>query len=789
MEKKGWLIDADYITENGRAVIRLWCKDENGDTFIVLDDSFQPYFYVRPPPGVKEEDLLSVQSEYRKETVSPVRVEKVKRRELGIEQELFRIYAEHPMHVPRLREVFSRFCEVREADIPFAFRYLIDNNLRCFEGIAVKGERISENPVTIHAENVEYEQREEYPPLKILAFDCEMLNEFGMPDPKKSSIILISIKTDEEDILLEAEDGDKNLILEFVEKIREVDPDVIIGYNQDSFDWPYLRERARLHGIKLRIGRDGSEPKFTGGVRKVDIAGRLNVDLYLVVERDLDIKIKTLDNVAEFFGKKMNMSDIKARDIYSYWIEGKKEEVRKYSLQDAIHTYEIGRDLLPLQYEMCRLIGLPLDEISRMGRGRQVEWLLTRESFRISELIPSKSGDHVTYEGAFVLDPVRDLHENVVCLDFASMYPSIMIAYNISPDTLAFECDDCYVAPEVGHMFRKTPDGFFKRILKSLIDTRREIKEKMKEIPPESEEYRILDIRQQTLKILTNSFYGYTGWSEAKWYRKECAEATAAWGRYFIKISMQKAREMGFSVLYGDTDSLFVKKDSMKLSELVNEVEKLIDTLSDVLPVKLEIDELYRTIFFADKKRYAGLTSDGKIIVKGLEIRRGDWCELAKKIQSRVVEIILRDKSPEKAVEVVRDVINRLKEGDVSVEDVVIYKTLTKKISDYDSMQAHVKAAQKAQRMNLFYHTGSKIGFVIVKGQGSVSDRAYPVDIFEEMKNGVLIDREGRKYRLDIDYYIDNQIIPVALRILGFFGYTTDKLKQKPSQMTLDFFG
>jgi len=394
-----------------------------------------------------------------------------------------------------------------------------------------------------------------------------------------------------------------------------------------------------------------------------------------------------------------------------------------------------------------------------------------------------------SYEGAFVIEPERGLHENVAELDFASMYPSIMIAYNVSPDTLTSD-GDCYIAPEVGYKFRKQPDGFFRRILRMLIDRRREIKAEMKKIGENDPMYKLLDIKQQTLKILTNSFYGYMGWVGARWYCRECAEATTAWGRYFIKTSAKIAQDLGFKVLYGDTDSIFVSKPGLKLSELGAEVEKLVLEISKQLPVQIELDELFKTIFFVEKKRYAGVTADDKIIIRGLEVRRGDWCELAKKAQRGVIEIILNEKNPEKALNYIRDVVNSIREGKIKLEDVVIYKGLTKKPSKYEAVQAHVKAAKKAEEIGILYPVGSKVGFVIVKGGGNIGDRAYPVDMIEHfdgenlrirLKNGVEVKK------LDKDYYIEHQIIPAVLRILERFGFSEAKIKGS-SQMSLEHF-
>jgi len=777
---EGWLLDAEYVTIDDRAVLRLWCKDR--DVFVAYDKSFRPYFYVL---NVDEEVIGRAMINTKKEVITPESYEKVQVKFFGKTIPAFIVYAKHPQHVPKLREFFSQFGDVREADIPFAYRYLIDRDLACLDGIRIEGKEIEGKLRSYEIEKVERVSRE-IPDLRILAFDCEMLSTFGMPDPEKDPIVVISVKwNDEKEEVLQG--SERAIIQEFVRLIKEVDPDVIVGYNQDAFDWPYIRKRAEKLKIPLNIGRDGSSITFKGGRPK--IAGRLNVDLYDIAMRITEVKIKKLENIAEFLGAKVDIEDIEAKDVSKYW-EKDREKVFAHARRDVIHTFMIAKELLPMHYELARLIRLPLDDVSRMGRGRQVDWLLLSEARKLGEIAPNAGEAPMeSYEGAFVIEPERGLHENVAELDFASMYPSIMIAYNVSPDTLASD-GECFIAPEVGYKFRKCPDGFFRRILKMLIEKRREIKSEMKKISEDDPRYRLLDIKQQTLKILTNSFYGYMGWAGARWYCRECAEATTAWGRHFIKTSAKIAQDLGFRVLYGDTDSIFVLKPGLGLNELESEVEKLISEISKQLPVQIELDELFKTIFFVEKKRYAGITADGRVIVRGLEVRRGDWCELAKNAQKLVIEIILKERDPEKALNYIREVINSIREGKVKLEDLVIYKGLTKKPSKYEAMQAHVKAAKKAEEVGIFYPVGSKIGFVVIKGSGNIGDRAYPVDMIEHfdgenlrirVKGGVDMKK------IDKDYYIDHQIIPAVLRILERFGYSEARIKGS-SQTSLESF-
>lgn len=777
---EGLLIDAEYVTIGDRAVIRLWCKGE--ELFIAYDRNFKPYFYVL---GVDEEIVEKAAIKTRKGTVTPESYERRKVRVFGKEVEALVVYAKHPQDVPKLREFFSQFGEVREADIPFAYRYLIDKDLACMDGVRIEGKEVGGKIKSYEVEKIERISAE-FPKLKILAFDCEMLSSFGMPDAERDPIIVIALKwgDDEKDErILYGEE--REILQNFVEVIKKIDPDIIVGYNQDSFDWPYIKKRAEKLRVALDIGRDGSTLNFRGGRPK--IAGRLNVDLYDIAVRIADVKIKKLENIAEFLGTKVEMEDIEGKDISKFW-EVDREKVLAHAKRDVIHTYLIAKELLPMHYELSRLIRLPLDDVSRMGRGKQVDWLLLSEARKINEVAPNATEVVESYEGALVIEPERGLHENVVELDFASMYPSIMIAFNISPETLSANGEN--VAPEVGYRFRKSPDGFFKRILVSLIEKRREIKRMMKEIDERDPRYRILDIKQQTLKVLTNSFYGYMGWGGARWYCRECAEATTAWGRHFIKSSARIASEMGFKVLYGDTDSIFVSKE-MGLEELSLEVEKLIDRISKEMPVQIEVAEVFRAIFFVEKKRYAGITKDGRILVRGLEVRRGDWCELAKNAQREVIEILLRERNLEKAVKYVTETVEAIRKGKVKLEDLVIYKGLTKKPSKYEAIQAHVKAAKKAEELGIFYPVGSKVGYIVVKGFGTVGDRAYPVEMVESFdgENVKIKRRDGYEIKkIDKDYYIDHQLLPAVMRILECLGYSEAKVKK--AQTSLDaFFG
>jgi DNA polymerase I len=337
-----------------------------------------------------------------------------------------------------------------------------------------------------------------------------------------------------------------------------------------------------------------------------------------------------------------------------------------------------------------------------------------------------------------------------------------MIRYNLSPDTYVAPDEPeppsgVYEAPEVEHLFRKAPPGFYKEALTYLIGVRGKIRLEMKTLRPSTVEYSILDARQKAVKIITNASYGYAGWVGARWYIKPVAEAASAWGRHTILSATRLAEEKGLAIIYGDTDSLFLANNEKKLLELKDEIK-------EKLGLEVEVGEVYKRIFFTEaKKRYAGLRLDGTLDIVGLEVMRGDWAEVAKKVQEHVLEIILKEQSPLKAVNYVHNVIEELRQRKVLLHDLIIWKTLTKPPEHYAIKTPHVEAAKMLKEKGWRLTGGDKVGYVILIGQGRFYSRVKPY-VFANYDD------------VDVDYYVTNQVVPAAARILGFFGVTEKEL-------------
>jgi len=181
------------------------------------------------------------------------------------------------------------------------------------------------------------------------------------------------------------------------------------------------------------------------------------------------------------------------------------------------------------------------------------------------------------------------------------MYPNLMVRYNISPDTLVKAEDSVgdelvHVIPQVGHRFRKAPDGFYKIVLTSLIEGRKTIKRELENQPSGSAVYKVLKERERAVKVITNASYGYAGWAGGRWYLREVAESATALGRETIMKTIEKAKSLGLEIIYGDTDSIFVTNDKPKVDQLLDWVDK---------ELKLEIvQRRYTRILFNEALRW-----------------------------------------------------------------------------------------------------------------------------------------------------------------------------------------
>jgi DNA polymerase I len=839
------ILDADYTYSDGNPVVRLYGRDISGNSVCCSVPDFEPYFYVKAPP--ESADILK---ERCKEHIK--RIEIVNRFEpVGYFRNtigMLKIILYDPKGVPAIRDDVKKMVDdIYETDILFRNRYMVDSGLGGMGWAAAEPEgNLNDagtlSSIRISSKKVEHIDILKNAPFRHLAFDIECLPLHGaMPTAENSPIVLISLafapefdgkktlvlagkKTDMKPDV-ESCVNEETMLRRFFDIIREYDPDILVGYNSNSFDIPYIVDRIRAlnrMGAKIEplAGRDGKTLYYRkiGNITRVSVMGRIAVDVLPLLRREFSLKQYTLRNAAkELLG--LEKLDIPFLEMEAYWNDNgeKFSKFVEYSRRDSelALAFLLKLRLIDKYIALARVSGTLLQDILDGGQTQMVENLILREYMKHDRVLPARPTGDLADErydegeelaGAEVLSPKKGLLENIVILDYKSLYPTIMMAHNLcyTTEVVGERPDDVIVAPTGGvFVSQDVAKGIVPSILEELLNRRQSTRAKMK--TASEEEYRVLDATQLALKILLNSFYGYSGYARARLYSLTLASAVTSFGRENIlrtkkliegdikeiiikdgralkKDEKSGGKHIGLSVVYGDTDSVFVhlldKEITFDEAQLVG--NSIANTVTDSLvkPMELVFDSFARRAIFIAKKRYALLilekTAQGmkeKIKVKGMETVRRDWCGLTTKTVERVLELVLKEGKVDDAVELVKETINRIRSMDAGkdselFEDLILTRQYTKKIESYKNKQPHVTVIEKLQKRGIVSNVGDRIPFVILTGKGMFVERAEDPEYAKE-----------KKLPLDVDYYVNKQILPPVERILSDFGITGEMLR------------
>jgi DNA polymerase I len=294
---------------------------------------------------------------------------------------------------------------------------------------------------------------------------------------------------------------------------------------------------------------------------------------------------------------------------------------------------------------------------------------------------------------------------------------------------------------------------------------------------PDEQKRRELNAKQFALKIMANAFYGYTGYVRAKLYVLDIANAITSTGRHLITKTRDTVdKDERFKVIYGDTDSVMVKTKTKDIEEAFKLGQELEVTINEELEnvVKMKIESIFKTIIILTKKRYAGWSFEkrggvweDKIIMKGIETVRRDWCDLVSETLYAVLEIILKEQDPKKAFNYVRGVLKQIQRNEIPIEKLVITKSISKPLRSYKGVQPHIELVKKMRKRNPTDApgVGDRVGFVITQGLQLLSNRS---------EDPAYVKEHGLK--IDSKYYIENQLIPPLERVFDAMGVDRSEL-------------
>lgn len=660
-------------------------------------------------------------------------------------------------------------------------------------------------------------------PLRVLSFDIECAGRKGIfPEPEIDSVIQIANVVSKvgdsipfirnvftvkscspivgSEVFSYEDEGE--MLMKWRDFIVKCDPDVIIGYNIVNFDLPYLINRAkalkldkfpyfgRLFNSKQEI-KDSVFSSRAYGTREskvINTEGRMQLDLLQLIQREFKLRSYTLNAVSShFLGEQKE--DVH-HSIITILQEGDSETRRRlavYCLKDAFLPLRLMEKLMCLvnYTEMARVTGVPFSFL--LSRGQQIKVIsqLFRKCLDLDIVIPNMKTENVNeeYEGATVIEPVRGYYDvPIATLDFASLYPSIMMAHNLCYTTLLNKKTIERLGLKEGDDYTKTPSGeyFIKShhrkgilpiILEELLGARKQAKRDLKN---ETDEFKkqVLNGRQLALKISANSVYGFTGANIGKLPCLQISSSVTAFGREMIeatknavqeKYSIKNGYKYDAKVIYGDTDSVMVKFGFPDIETCMKFGEEAAEYVSKLFidPIKLEFEKVYFPYLLINKKRYAGLywtnpNKFDKMDTKGIETVRRDNCRLVQNVITRVLELILEDRNVEEAEEYVKRTIADLLQNKVDLSQLVISKQLSRQ--DYANKQPHVELAERMRKRDAGSapNVGDRVAYVIIKTAAGDKNYEKSEDPLYVLDHGLPIDTK---------YYLDNQLSKPLTRI------------------------
>ncbi|XP_052105058.1 DNA polymerase alpha catalytic subunit-like [Mytilus californianus] len=599
-------------------------------------------------------------------------------------------------------------------------------------------------------------------------------------------------------------------------KIHKIDPDVIVGHDIYGFDLDVLLHRINVNKIPhwSKIGRlkRTKMPKLSGhpGMKsgytdKTSTCGRLACDV-MISAREL-LRCRSYD-LTELTNQILHQKrkEIEYEEIRNMYLTSQHLlKLIELTLLDSTYILRIMYELnvIPLALQITNICGNVMTRTLMGGRSERNEYLLLHAFTEKNFIVPDKEykkkqimndghddedldGTRTqktqgkrkpAYAGGLVLEPKKGFYDKfILLLDFNSLYPSIIQEYNICFTTVNREAVNKSINSEEGELVEVPDSGLEPGILpteiRKLVESRRQVKQLMKgEI--NQEQYIQYDIRQKALKLTANSMYGCLGFTYSRFYAKPLAALITGKGREILMKTKDTVQAMNLDVIYGDTDSIMINTNCTEYEQVFkigNRVKTEINKLYRLL--EIDIDYVFKSMLLLKKKKYAALSikklPDGSLKeekeMKGLDIVRRDWCDLAKEAGEFVVGQILSGENRELIVETIHskliEVGEKVKNNDIPVELYYISKQLTKNPEDYPDKKSlpHVQVAMRFNsKGGRKMKAGDTVAYVVCEDGSTLpaSQRAYHPD--ELAKSETL--------KIDTKYYLSNQVHPVIARL------------------------
>jgi len=739
---RGWLLDL-YPSHPGEMTV--WIITENGDR-VKLVDQFQPRIYV----SGKMADLSKLTDHFvTSRSVAKWRyIEKYADFMEGKKSKVLEITTTDCRRIPHFARKLLRLGGYRKfrlhnVDIPNAQTYLYDRGIFPLAHVAVidQGEKLA-YCLLDSVKSVNYK----IPPLRLMSMHVEVDADGSIPrfnDPIKS----ITLESHGERVMID-KGGESDKILKMIEVIQEEDPDIILTRGGDSFLVPYLARSAFVNGLLngLVLGRE-----------------------------DISVKAKKRRGVTFFSYGKVYFKAPTRRLYGRIHIDEKNTFI--YSACGLDGLVEVSRT--------CRV---PLHRAARASIGTIMSSLQLYQATKDDILIPWKKSAPETFKsawellvadrGGFIFEPRLGIHDGVAEVDFSSMYPTLMAKCNISAETVLCECcpNSELKVPELEYNVCEKRDGIVPRTLRMVLKKRATYK-RLRDDAGEAKQRQIYDHRQNALKWILVTCFGYLGYKNARFGKVDAHIAVCAFAREALLKTVRMAEERGFEIVHGIVDSLWLKKRGASPREYVD----LCRVVSKEVGVQLNVEGRYRWIVFLPSRihvdvpvlnRYYGVFESGKIKVRGIEAVRRDTPPFIRDAQMDMIKVLAKAPNIEafrhrisNSVEVLRGYVEKLMKGDVDRGDLFIAKQLSMRPNRYVHNVFQAIAAKQLIKASMEVSAGQTVRYLIIDAQNKrPNSRVVAAELIND------------DTPFDIERY-RNMLILAGANILSQFGLTEERLR------------
>ncbi len=576
--------------------------------------------------------------------------------------------------------------------------------------------------------------------------------------------------------------SERALLAAFCDWLQVYDPDLLIGWNVVNFDLWFLQRLADKLQTRLPLGRARRTPHWReldeeGERRTVQIPGRAAIDgIEMLRTAGYRFESFSLENVSrELLGAGKLLHGSQRGEQIAKLFRKDKNRLAQYNLRDCELVWEIFAHTRLLEFAVARsrMTGLAIDRMG--GSVAAFDYLYLPRLHRAGYVAPNASSDQVSSPGGFVMDSQPGIYDNVLVLDFKSLYPSIIRSFFVDPLGLAVgiasgDSSDSGKEADTLEGFLGARFSRTQHILPEIIRHLWQLRDVAKE--------RRDGAQSQAIKIIMNSFYGVLGTPGCRFFDARLASSITLRGHQIIQQTRDKIEALGDTVIYGDTDSVFVwvrasgegcvaersaqaEQRGRWLQTQLNQwwAQRLRDEFGIDSVLELEFETHYRRFVMptvrgsekGSKKRYAGVVENEgvpQLVFKGLESVRTDWTALARRFQTELYRRVFFD---EPYLDYVVEIVAGIERGEYDAE-LVYRKRLRRRLDDYQrNIPPHVQAARLLrQRSGQPVTRGDWIEYVITAAG------AEPVAHADS--------------ELDYQHYIERQLAPVADGILHFLG-------------------